>query len=301
MVVPALVRTPAELAQLRATLEAIEESIEAATNADGDTPRTRVIVVDDGSDVAFDVSDLTSDGDCDGVNGDGGGSGSGSGSGNGSSSVNGSVQRRARCDVAVLRHASNLGPAAARNSGMEAAFGASEGDAGASWVAFCDADAQPEVGWFAAMAYGQRERPGVLCGLVRSADDPHDGLIARAVAAYHDRLGTLNGRIALGEHETNGLLYGTTCNMSVHRALDLLFDPTFPHASYEDVEFCLRARKRNVGVHYLPTAVVRHHFDTSLQGFYRQYRRYGASEPLLNRIHPEFLSWRSVSEAISSR
>ena len=34
-------------------------------------------------------------------------------------------------------------------------------------------------------------------------------------------------------------------------------------------------------------------------GFYKQFKRYGKSHPLMLRIHPEYHSWYSVSEEIS--
>jgi hypothetical protein len=92
---------------------------------------------------------------------------------------------------------------------------------------------------------------------------------------YHDVCGTLNGR----RLEDGSLLYGCTCNLSVDiGAADLDFDASFPAAAFEDVEFCVRARKRGISLVYTPTAVVAHHYTGGLWGLYRQFRRYGMYE-----------------------
>lgn len=40
-------------------------------------------------------------------------------------------------------------------------------------------------------------------------------------------------------------------------------------AAFEDVEFCVRARKAGVVVTYDPDAVVRHHYDHTWPGLFR--------------------------------
>lgn len=97
---------------------------------------------------------------------------------------------------------------------------------------------------------------------------PHAG-------TYHDVCGTLNGRrLADGS-----LLYGCTCNLSVSLAVvDLTFDASFPAAAFEDVEFCVRARKRGVSLVYTPMAVMMHNYDEGMWGLFCQFRRYGLFE-----------------------
>lgn len=40
-------------------------------------------------------------------------------------------------------------------------------------------------------------------------------------------------------------------------------------AAFEDVEFCVRARKTGVPVTYDPDAIVRHHYDCTWLGLFR--------------------------------
>ena len=92
---------------------------------------------------------------------------------------------------------------------------------------------------------------------------------------YHDVCGALNGRrLADGS-----LLYGCTCNMSISLAVvDLTFDASFTAPVFEDVEFCVRARKNGISLVYQPAAVMMHHYDNALWGLYSQFRRYGLFE-----------------------
>ena len=45
--------------------------------------------------------------------------------------------------------------------------------------------------------------------------------------------------------------------------------------------------------------VIFHDYDNTIMGFYKQFKRYGKSHPLMLLIHPEYHSWYSVSEEIS--
>ena len=83
---------------------------------------------------------------------------------------------------------------------------------------------------------------------------------------FHDVCGTLNGRM----FKDGSMLYGCTCNLSI--ALDLVplsFDESFRSASFEDVDFCVCARKRGIPVTYNKDAIVRHHYDAGIMGLFR--------------------------------
>ena len=62
----------------------------------------------------------------------------------------------------------------------------------------------------------------------------------------------------------------------------------------------MRARKSGVPLSFVPAAVVYHHFHTSWAGLFRQFRRYGAYEPLVCSKHPEYLHWLWSSSEIPS-
>lgn len=83
---------------------------------------------------------------------------------------------------------------------------------------------------------------------------------------YHDLYGTLNGRVA----KDGTLLYGCTCNLSIDaREVGLSFDEDFRDAAFEDVDFCVRARKNGIALRFSSTATVRHHYTSSVTGLFR--------------------------------
>lgn len=155
----------------------------------------------------------------------------------------------------VHRLPANRGPAAARNAGLLAAA-----QLGAAVVLFLDDDCQPAPGWVAAMLAAQAAAPGLVGGCTMAT---RPGTL---VGLFHDTFGTLNGRRA----PDGSLLYAPTCNLSAslaslrraaaggsaarsgngvsQRAELLLFDESFRAAAFEDVEFCIRARKAGVPI-----------------------------------------------------
>ena len=95
------------------------------------------------------------------------------------------------------------------------------------------------------------------------------------------------------------MLYGCTCNMSVStRHIRHMFDPAFPSAAYEDVDFCLRNRLAGTALSYDPRAVVKHSFKPGLTGIYAQFQRYGAQEHLLLAKHNDYLHWLELSDEV---
>jgi len=188
--------------------------------------------------------------------------------------------------VMVLRMEVNSGPASARNAGLAVAR-----KLGVQLVAFLDADCLPEPNWLAVMDRAQRRRPGIFAGRTMAAyPDTYVGL-------YHDVCGTLNGR----RLKNGSLLYGCTCNLSVN--LDRCsqdFDQSFPQAAFEDVEFCVRAAKSGLQVAYDGDAVVRHHYDHTAMGLFRQFARYGQFESQMCRRHSDYLEVLWASSDISS-
>ncbi|KAK9832721.1 hypothetical protein WJX81_003688 [Elliptochloris bilobata] len=187
----------------------------------------------------------------------------------------------------MLRLGANSGPAVARNTGLAWVTAR-----GAGVVCFMDADCIPGPGWLSAMAAAQASAPGIVCGRT-FACRPNT-----AVGLYHDVCGTLNGR----QLADGSLLYGCTCNMSLSTVAlkGLVFDASFPNAAFEDVEFCVRARKNNVPLTYCAGAVIQHAFAPGAVGLYNQFFRYGMFERHMCAKHPEYLSWLSVSAEISS-
>ncbi|KAK9845930.1 hypothetical protein WJX81_006218 [Elliptochloris bilobata] len=146
----------------------------------------------------------------------------------------------------------------------------------------------PAVARNAGTAWAHRHGASVICFL--DAD-------CTAIGLYHDVCGTLNGRRLADA----SLLYGCTCNLSITPASisRLEFDSGFPDAAFEDVEFCVRARKMGVSLTYCESAVVRHHYENGVGGLFRQFRRYGSFERQMCLKHPEYLNWLRASREIS--
>lgn len=138
-------------------------------------------------------------------------------------------------------------------------------EAGADLVLWLDDDCKPAADWVGAMVAAQAAKPGLVGGCTMATRP------GTPVGLFHDVFGTLNGRAS----PDGGLLYACTCNLSaslaslrraagcgaccstgssagnfdVDRASRLLvFDESFRTAAFEDVEFCVRARKAGVAL-----------------------------------------------------
>ncbi|KAJ8900736.1 hypothetical protein NDN08_000037 [Rhodosorus marinus] len=196
--------------------------------------------------------------------------------------------------IILLRHCPNVGPASARNTAMDwCRANRSE----IKTVCFLDADCVvPDANWCAAHRAQQKKLPGIACGRTISLNPE------RWVSIYHDVFGTLNGRMLEDE---NNLLYGTTCNMSIH--FDALpdgfrFDQLFATPAFEDVEFCVRARKAGPtnSITFVSEAVVKHDYSTDVLGLIEQFWRYGQGHHRMLEVHPEYDTWLAVSSPMSN-
>jgi len=187
--------------------------------------------------------------------------------------------------VLLVRHDKNLGPGAARNTGVRVATQLLN----PSFIAFTDSDCKVDKAWLWRHAERQLRYPGVWCGQTAA-------LQPGTVGRYHDLMGTLNGR-----RLSEGLLYGATCNMSCHKSIlsHHLFDERFPAAAFEDVEFCVRLIKHGVTPLYDEHALVRHDFETTVGAFAKQFFRYGTAHPLMHILHPEYSKWYAMSTDIA--
>lgn len=187
-------------------------------------------------------------------------------------------------EVNVLRLKSNVGPAAARNKGVELAL-----TLGADFIAFTDSDCVPSEKWLQEIRLGFTSSPS--CNILSGNTLSHDRCW---LGKYHERNGTLNGRKILG---TERLLYGPTCNLAItaNVAKELSFDEGFPCAAAEDIELCYRANKAGWVIEHCENAQVFHNFGyatvsspRALFNFYKQFKRYSDGEALLLERHPDY-------------
>lgn len=180
------------------------------------------------------------------------------------------------CDVQVIRHARNAGPAAARNTGLAAC----ETD----FVAFLDSDVVPRRGWLEALL-------GHFC-------DPAVALVAPRIVGLCTtdnvvaRYEAVRSSLDLGVREAPVVPYGTVsyvpsaaiiCRRSALNAVGG-FDETLK--SGEDVDLCWRFVDSGARLRYEPIALVAHDHRTDLREWFIRKAFYGSSAAPLTVRHP---------------
>jgi mycofactocin system glycosyltransferase len=193
----------------------------------------------------------------------------------------GSVNRAAVASVArrnhatLLVHASNQGPAAARNTGLR--------HARTDYVAFCDSDVLPEPGW--------------LSPLLAQFSDPALALAAPRVVGLPrrhprrlDRYEDVRSPLDMGGREApivplSALAYVPSAALVVRRvAVGHGFAPELRNG--EDVDLCLRLHSAGWRMRYVPSSRAGHRHRASLPGWLAQRASYGAAAAELARRHP---------------
>ena len=244
--------------------------------------------------------------------------------------TSGSLASDGSTELVTLRLPRNCGPATARNAGLQAAL-----DRGATTICLTDADCYPSPAWIGEMLAAQRATPGIVCGRT-VADRPHtavgrfhdvfgtlngrrasDGSLLFGCTCNMSLSADTGGSISLTldmwcnptRGGSAGPFHSLCCRLSptphgvpspsAPAARRLQFDPEFHAASFEDVEFCMRARKQGHSLVCAPGALVQHGYDYGWAGLWRQFSRYGRHEDLMCSKHHEYLDWLHASSDIS--
>ncbi len=176
----------------------------------------------------------------------------------------------------LVRHPTNRGPAAARNSGLRVVA--------TPYVVFCDSDVHPEPGWIATLRRHLDDPAVAAVGprvLGRRAT-PGDSWVERYEQARSSLdLGPLPASVRV--HGAVAYLPGA-CLLARVDALGPGFDEEM--RSGEDVDLVWRLLRDGHQVRYEPGAVVRHDHRTRILPWLARKAFYGTSAAALARRHP---------------
>ena len=180
----------------------------------------------------------------------------------------GSTQQKRVAEIAQeagakLVRLEGIGPAAARNAGVQAA----------QWevICFTDDDCEVGAGWVQRLVEpivaGDAE---CTAGRTTVASDASAADRAwQAIANYLQQVAAEPGSSSPG--------FASTCNLACSRKLltELPFDESFPTAAGEDRDWAARAATRGSTPSFIPQALVTHRPDLDTRSFLRQQYRYG--------------------------
>jgi len=166
----------------------------------------------------------------------------------------------------------NCGPASARNLGVAHARG--------EILLFTDADCEPMHDWIEAMSKNLLDPEIVGAkGVYRTQQKE---LVARFVQLeYEEKYDKMRKERYIDFIDTYSAAYrknAFTANGG--------FDPTFPKASGEDVEFSFRLARKGYRMVFAPQAIVNHHHVDNLKGYLRRKYYVGYWRVLMYRRHP---------------
>lgn len=167
----------------------------------------------------------------------------------------------AQLPLRVIRHSSNRGPAAARNTGIQASSHA--------MIAFTDNDCKVAPDWAMQLSTYLRDAPAQVAGVGGRVLAAGNDLYSRYFS-YHKILDPFlfNGRY----------LYVVTANCILRRsALEQAggFDERITHPGGEDPGLSFKLLQAGFQLHYRKEAIVYHHYRLGLRDFIRTFYRYG--------------------------
>lgn len=187
----------------------------------------------------------------------------------------------------------NSGPAHARNRGVAE----SRGDV----VVFLGDDTVPEPAFLAVHARAHAEHATEPVAVLGYTTWPAE----RSVSPFLHHIneyGLQFGYSLIEDPDSVPFNFFYTSNISLPRRLIEeagLFDTTFPHAAWEDIELAYRLSKRGMKILYRPGAVARHHHDVTFSSFRRRQERSGEAASIFFEKHPELGQFLGVPQALT--
>jgi GT2 family glycosyltransferase len=187
----------------------------------------------------------------------------------------------------------NAGPAAARNRGVEIARG--------DRILFLGDDTVPETGLLAAHARAHSDAGRRMVAVLGYTTWPRERRVSPFLHHINE-YGLQFGYGLIEDPEAVPFNFFYTSNISLARTALLeagLFDTTFPHAAWEDIELAYRLTRRGLRIVYRPDAVARHHHEISFASFRSRQASSGESAAVFYGKHPELADFLGVSDALA--
>jgi GT2 family glycosyltransferase len=187
----------------------------------------------------------------------------------------------------------NSGPAAARNRGVR--------EAGGGLILFLGDDTVPEPRLLAVHAAAHREPrrwPVAVLGYTTWPTERRVSPFLHHINEY----GLQFGYGLIDDPESVPFNFFYTSNISLSRRLLLeqdLFDTSFPHAAWEDIELAYRLVRTGMRILYRPEAIARHHHEITFASFRSRQEKAGEAAAIFFAKHPELGNFLGVPQALS--